>query len=118
MDHRNELGRQGENIAAAFLQKKGYDVAEQNWRCYYGEIDLIVTRGEEIRFIEVKMRESLASGYPEESVTDSKLNRLEGLAHVYLDKHDISDSDFHIDVIAIGPDEQGKMELRYLMDVG
>ena len=115
--YRIELGRRGEKIAATFLEKKGYEVIEQNWRCYAGEIDLIVTQGEEIRFIEVKMRESLACGYPEESVTDAKLSRLESLAHIYLDDDDRSDDDFHIDVIAIGPGEHGKMTLRYLPDV-
>jgi len=115
--YRIELGRRGEEIAAVFLEKKGYRVIKQNWRCFAGEIDLIVAKGEELRFVEVKMRESLACGYPEESVTDSKLSRLESLAHIYLDKHDRSDDDFHIDVIAIGPGENRKMTLRYLPDV-
>ncbi|NTW06664.1 MAG: YraN family protein, partial [Syntrophaceae bacterium] len=51
-------GKDGEQIAAAYLKKKGYRICETNFRCPLGEIDIIAREKDEIVFIEVKTRKS------------------------------------------------------------
>lgn len=76
-------GRDGEQIAAAYLKKNGYCICETNFRCPLGEIDIIAREKKEIVFIEVKTRKSNKLGYPEQAVgaknRQSSLNWLYGI---------------------------------------
>lgn len=79
-----KAGEEGEKIAASFLQKKGFSIVDRNYRCRGGEIDLIVRKGEELHFVEVRSRSSDDFGSPEESLTGFKKNRLHRTAQNYL----------------------------------
>lgn len=72
-----QLGKWGEDIAAAYLEEKGYQITERNVYSVYGEIDLVAIRevdGEnKLFFVEVKTRKSTNFGFPEQAVTKSKL---------------------------------------------
>ncbi len=59
------IGRRGEDLAAAWLQRHGYTILERNWRRRCGELDLIVLLDGEIIGVEVKTRTSAALGEPE-----------------------------------------------------
>ena len=115
---RKALGNRGEDIAARFFIERGFEVVVRNWRCRIGEIDLIVSKGDEIRIVEVKTRRSLAAGEPEESVTESKLQRLDDLAQMYFSENGMEDSDYHIDVVSITFGSDGRPAVRHLEDVG
>ncbi len=117
-DPRRALGNRGEDLAVRFFVDRGYDIATRNWRCRYGEIDLVVRKGEEIRIVEVKTRKSLRAGAPEESITDQKLQRLEDLAHCYFDEQGIHDPAYHIDVLSITIDPSGETRIEHLPDIG
>ncbi len=80
MAHKDELGRWGERIAADFLVTEGYDIVDRGWRCSRGEIDLIVRRGGQTAFVEVKTRRSVRYGHPLEAITPAKFSRLRVLA--------------------------------------
>ena len=77
-------GSLGEQYAAQALQKKGYRIADMNFRCRYGEIDIIAENGDCIAFVEVKTRHtgSLVSGF--EAVTASKQRFIIRTAEAYL----------------------------------
>ncbi|CAG0930904.1 partial hypothetical protein, partial [Planctomycetaceae bacterium] len=62
------IGKQGEDEAAAFLEGKGYAVLERNYRCRYGEIDIVARDGRTVVFVEVKTRGSDRFGTPTASV--------------------------------------------------
>jgi putative endonuclease len=79
-----ELGRLGEDRAAAWYAKQGYRVLQRNWRCGSGEIDLICARAGVLVVCEVKARRSAAHGQPFEAVTPDKQRRLRRLAAEYL----------------------------------
>ncbi len=97
---RRLFGASGERQAEVFLQKKGYRILDRNFRTRYGEIDLVARDGDEIVFVEVKHRKTADFGYPEESVTASKLQKMHRTAMQYLEKHTLL-QEYRIDVIAI-----------------
>lgn len=95
------LGRWGEEQAAAFLQRRGYQILERNARTPYGEIDLLARQGDLLVFVEVKTRSSASYGFPEESVTPAKQAHLLAAAQAYLQEHPALDGDWQVDVIAV-----------------
>jgi putative endonuclease len=107
--HRKELGNWGESVAAIHLEAKGFEIAERNWRCELGEIDIIAQLGEELVFVEVKTRQGSQMGTPEEGLTAEKSKKLIQLAQFYLSETGI-DADWRIDLVALALDQSGKLE--------
>ena len=68
MGDKIKTGNEGEDLAADFLKQKGFVVLEKNYRYKKSEIDLIVSQGNWLVFVEVKTRTSTYFGYPEEFV--------------------------------------------------
>ncbi len=101
MDERRALGNKGEAIAAAHLKSLGYTIMATQARTPFGELDLVAGDGEEIVFVEVKTRQSLAFGYPEESVTRSKLAHVAASAEAFLASRSWEARPYRIDVISI-----------------
>lgn len=81
------LGRWGEDLAAGFLRRKGFRVTDANWKCRFGEIDLIAADGDYLCFVEVKLRKSAAYGSAAEFVDWRKQERLRAAAELYLVQH-------------------------------
>ena len=77
-------GDKGETIAANFLQRKGFEILERNWRHKHLEIDIIASKNDKLFFIEVKTRTNTKFGLPEESITKAKMNHLKVGAEGYL----------------------------------
>lgn len=105
--YNQNLGRLGEQIASEFLQKKGFQILEFNFKARYGEIDIVSSSPEGILvFVEVKTRIGEDYGEPVESVTPWKLREVVKTAEFYLLKNKL-DPDWRIDVVAISlnPDE-------------
>ncbi len=98
---RKRTGDAGEKAAARFLIDRGYDVVGTNFRCRYGEIDIVARHGDCMVFIEVRTKKSLEFGAPEESITRSKMDKLILTAQTYMQQHEDAPSDWRIDVIAI-----------------
>ena len=107
---RQMLGRKGEQMAAEALQEHGYRIVEQNFRCRYGEIDLIAEENGDLVFVEVKTRRGTTFGQPEEAVTLTKRRKLAQVASYYLDVHNAGDRSWRIDVVAIDFNQQGKFQ--------
>jgi putative endonuclease len=69
-------GKKGEDLAAEYIRKLGFNILERNWRYRRSEIDLIACEENVLHFIEVKTRTSLMFGYPEEGVSKKKIKAL------------------------------------------
>jgi putative endonuclease len=82
--YRNALGRLGERRAALCYRRGGYDILATNWRCSFGEIDIVACRDGLLVFCEVKTRTQDGYGTPEDAVTPSKQLRLRRLASQWL----------------------------------
>jgi len=80
----NERGRQAEALAATFLERHGLRILARNWRCRFGEIDLVAAQGAELVFVEVRARNSRSHGGAAESITAAKRRRLVAAANLYL----------------------------------
>ena len=78
------LGRWGEDLAAKFLVGKGYRVLDRNWKCRFGELDLVAEDGGFICFVEVKLRRSNRFGTGAEQVDQRKREKLRITAELYL----------------------------------
>ena len=81
------MGSRYEQEAAAFLNQKGLDIVEQNYRCRVGEIDLIARDGETLVFCEVKYRYNGGAGDPAAAVDYRKQQTIFRVAQWYLQQH-------------------------------
>ncbi|MEK7449143.1 MAG: YraN family protein [Planctomycetota bacterium] len=95
------IGQLGENIACDFLAKQKYKIIDRNYKCPFGEIDLIAYKNGIFSFIEVKTRRSLNFGQPENSVTKRKQTKMARLAISYLQKKNIKNVACNLGVIAV-----------------
>jgi len=85
--HNKTLGLRGEEAAAMFLERRGYEILERNYTCLAGEADIIAFDEEVIHFVEVKTRMSTEKGFPAEAVNMAKRKRYERIAEFYLKEH-------------------------------
>ena len=76
MAEKNETGKQGEIAAQKYLEEKGYQVLETNWRFHHYELDIIATDGEELIIVEVKTRSDNYLIAPELAVDKGKIRRI------------------------------------------
>ncbi len=107
MYFKQEIGKNGESLAEAYLKLIGYEILEKNFRCFRGEIDLIALNEEQVIFIEIKSRHSKKYGLAAEAVTEEKLKHIYKTAEYYLITKKLEKNDVRIDVIEIyiGKDE-------------
>ena len=99
------LGRRGESLAAGYLKSEGLGILATNYRCPWGEIDLVAQDGQELAFVEVRTRRPSHYGSPQESITRKKAGHLTAAAEHYLQNHapenDGEDLPWRIDLVSI-----------------
>lgn len=102
---RQDIGAQGEELAAEQLRREGLQIIDRNWRCKLGEIDIIATERVEDKtilvFCEVKCRTGLGYGSPLEAITKDKLRRLRHLAAQWLVSEGGHADDIRIDAVGV-----------------
>lgn len=95
-----QKGMAAEDLAAKFLENRGYHVVERNWTFGKLEIDLIATSRTHIVFVEVKSRFGSSFGQPWEAVNSMKRRLIVRAADAYLKRHD-SALEPRFDIISI-----------------
>ena len=101
INQRQELGKEGEDFAADYLQKQGYEIIDRNFECKQGEIDIIAKDKNEYVFIEVKTRQNFHYGMPCEAVDERKQKHIWNATRYYIYSHKLEDQYIRIDVIEI-----------------
>ena len=101
-DPRQSLGKQGEDLACATLERRGYAILARRYRTRYGEIDIVARDGPTIVFVEVKARRDDRFGGAAAAVTGWKQLRIARMAADYLVRHHLMDVPSRFDVVAIG----------------
>lgn len=116
-DH-NDVGKQGEALAADFLEAKGYNILDRNYRFQRAEIDLVALRLEpaELIFIEVKTRSRSDGPYPEEALSDSQKKRIFKAADSYIYEKQLSTVPVRFDIIAIQMDNPEHPLIHHIED--
>src|SRR5262245_54044268 len=107
---RQGLGRTGERLAAEALLRRGDRILERNFRCSFGEIDLVAEDAEDLIFVEVKTRRGNAWGLPEEAITRRKQRTILQVARYYLYLHACQPRSWRVDVVAVQLSSRGKLE--------
>lgn len=100
MAEHNELGAKGEEVALSYLQAKGYQLRERNWRFQKAEIDLVMETKDALVVVEVKTRENNYIGDPEMAVKKAKQKLLVFAANEYVQQHQIT-KETRFDIIGI-----------------
>ena len=110
---RGRLGLWGENQARLRLEAEGYQLVESNYRCRWGEVDIIARWRRELVFVEVRTRRGDAFGSPEESIGPAKARRMAATAEHYLQTELPSgagaNTPWRIDLVCIQLDRRGKL---------
>jgi putative endonuclease len=94
-------GQQGEQMAVQFLRHRGYRIAQQNYRCRVGEVDIIAWDGPTLVFIEVKTKGQTTFGAPQAMVDTHKQKKIVHVAMVYVQEQRLQDTNLRFDVVAI-----------------
>lgn len=114
MSSTKKKGDEWELIAIKYLQEKWYIIWDVNFKfSKFWEIDIIATKEHRTYFIEVKYRNTLRYGTPEESISKTKLMKLKKTLHFYVIKQKLSFEDIQFDVIAILKQEKSYKLTHY-----
>ncbi|MBQ3443181.1 MAG: YraN family protein [Selenomonadaceae bacterium] len=97
----NPKGKFGEDVAANFLEAKGYSIVARNFRIRSAEIDIIAKADDVIVFVEVKARSNIRHGLPSEAVTLCKQKKIIEAASIFLQDETFSDYTCRFDVVEV-----------------
>ncbi len=100
MAQHNDLGKQGEQLAVEFLQKKGYEILETNWTFQKAEVDIIAQKETILAIVEVKTRSTIDFGLPQDFVKPKKIQLLVKAVNEYVIANDLEVS-VRFDIVAI-----------------
>lgn len=114
MAEHNDLGKLGEEMAVAHLQKQGYQILQTNYVFQKAEIDIIAQKSDVLAIVEVKTRSSLDFGLPQEFVKPKKIQLLVKAVNEYVQQNDI-DAEVRFDIISVFSNN-GKFEIEHLQD--
>ncbi|SDL78656.1 putative endonuclease [Catalinimonas alkaloidigena] len=109
-----DLGKEGEALAARFLEERGYQILERNYRYRRAEVDLIVQGQGLVVFVEVKARTSVAYGFPEEAVGETKTSLILAAADHFVEERGW-EGDIRFDIIAIHYEKE-RARLQHFKD--
>ena len=98
---RTRTGTLGEGAARKYLEAQSYTILDANYRCRWGEIDIVAQDEDTLVFVEVRTRKRLSYGIPQESLSKGKIGRLITTAKTYLQKRQLGTPHWRIDLIAV-----------------
>lgn len=113
---RINLGKRGEDLAAVYLKKQGFQIISRNYRQKTGELDIIAKDKKTLVFIEVKTRSSLLFGQPFEAVTSTKQAQLRRIAQDYMTRKKINNQAARFDVISILIEKDTEPQIDHLQN--
>ena len=112
----NELGKWGEDIAAAYLEEKGYEILERDWKSGHHDLDIVAKDGHTLVIVEVKTRRNRLFGDPEEAIDYKKRKSLQSAINHYIKSHHTG-QDVRFDIISIVGMIDSQPEIDHIIDV-
>lgn len=98
---KDELGRQGEALAASYLETRGYRILARNFRVRGAELDIVAEKNGTLVFVEVKTRRTGRYGSPGQAVGCRKQQKIIFAARCFLRQNDREDCFCRFDVIEV-----------------
>lgn len=118
MSFEKEIGRIGEQLVADWLKTKGYIIVKQNFRCDFGEIDIVAENPKTVVFVEVKTRKENSLTAPKYAVDFNKQRKIAATAKIFLKQAFLSDMNYRFDVAEVtyrtAEDKNLKYGLNYI----
>ena len=111
-----QVGDEGEELAAAYLESKGWIIIDRNYFFEKAEIDIVAYDHESIVFVEVKTRSSIFFGRPEEFVTNSKEQNMRKAAEAWVYERKMETALVRFDIIAIVQKENHAPDITHFED--
>lgn len=116
MAQSHHLGRRGEALAAALLERRGWIVLARNFRVGHKEVDLVVRRGDVVAFVEVKTRGGRGYGHPLEAITTAKRREIEHVARAWVARYGAVGLTYRFDAVAVLDPGAGDPSLEHVPD--
>ncbi|PIF04495.1 MAG: YraN family protein [Propionibacterium sp.] len=112
-----QVGEQGEQLAASYLENLGWQILDRNWRCPDGELDIVARDDSALVFVEVKCRSGRGYGHPLEAITYRKAAKLRALARCWLRSNASWAPQVRIDAVGVLLPRVGAPELTHVRGV-
>jgi len=113
---KRDIGNEAEELAAAFLEGKGYFILDRNYYFERAEVDIVALNPPVITFVEVKMRANTNYGQPEEFVSQTKIDNIRRAAEAWIYERKMDGYPVRFDVIAIVQNRNEAAEIKHLED--
>ncbi|QZY56642.1 YraN family protein [Crassaminicella profunda] len=117
MNSIKNLGVFGEQIAAEYLRKFQYKIVQLNYRCRFGEIDIIAYKNNTYIFVEVKTRRNLSFGRPIEAINKKKKIHLLKVGQYYMQRLKGKDYNFRFDAIEVMVDPLKPPSINHIENI-
>ena len=111
-----QICNEGEDIACAYLESKGWRILERNYFFEKSEVDIVAYDDTAIVFVEVKYRTSAKYGRPEEYVTEVKVEHVFKAAEAWMYERKMDGSPMRFDVIGILQENNQAPEIKHIQD--
>lgn len=115
MAEHNDLGNQGETLAANFLVEKGYKILHRNWVSGKKELDIVAEDGDMLVIVEVKTRSTETWEHPKEAITNGKIKNIVNAAEAYIFEFDIT-KETRFDIVSVIPQRDGSFRIEHIED--
>lgn len=113
-----EIGKDAEELASVYLETKGYTILDRNYFFEHAEVDIVAFQKDtsQIVFVEVKWRSSTDFGQPEDSISDSKIERIYKAAEAWIYERKMDGAPVRFDVISIVQEEDNAPDIKHFED--
>ena len=116
--HRQNIGSNGEEIAALYLARNNYHIIEHNWNLHRGcKLDIIAMKNNRLHFIEVKTRTSDKYGEPQTAINHQKMRNILKAIQTYRFQHYLTNTEYQIDSIAIIYRSEQDYDLKHFLNI-
>lgn len=111
-----DIGNEGEEIAAAYLESKDWLILDRNYFFQKAEVDIVAYDHTQIIFVEVKLRSGTYFGRPEEYVTPQKEKRIKQAAEAWVYERKMETALIRFDIVAIVQKENEAPDITHFED--
>lgn len=115
MAEHNDLGKWGEDLAADYLQRKGYVILERDWKSGHRDLDIIALDGDVLVIVEVKTRRNRMFTDPVDAVGYQKIRNLQQAANHYV-KYRCINCDIRFDIVCITGTAGSEADIEHIVD--